>query len=117
MSVNRASSLDEQMCYGVTCHLFFILQGKRVIFLHTYVNTGMRHMKYKKSDNIPGEKLECASLMSIKIQTRKQKAFRKMFKKLRKNILNRRIILKWTFWKCGGGMDLIDLAQNRDRDK
>ena len=25
------------------------------------------------------------------------------------------IILKWIFRKCNGGMDWIDLAQNRDR--
>ena len=26
-----------------------------------------------------------------------------------------RILLKWIFEKCDGGMDWIDLAQNRDR--
>jgi hypothetical protein len=29
--------------------------------------------------------------------------------------LDRGIILKWIFEKWGGGMDWIDLAQNRDR--
>jgi hypothetical protein len=29
--------------------------------------------------------------------------------------VNGRIILKWTFAKRGGGMDWIDLAQDRDR--
>jgi len=26
-----------------------------------------------------------------------------------------KILLKWIFRKCGGGMDWIDLAQDRDR--
>jgi hypothetical protein len=26
-----------------------------------------------------------------------------------------RIIIRWVFWKCNGGMDWFDLAQDRDR--
>ena len=29
--------------------------------------------------------------------------------------VDRRIILKWIFNKLGGGMDWVDLAQNRDK--
>jgi hypothetical protein len=29
--------------------------------------------------------------------------------------VDRRIILKWIFRKCDGGMDWIELAQDRDR--
>jgi hypothetical protein len=28
--------------------------------------------------------------------------------------IDRKMILKWFFWKCDGGMDRIDLAQNTE---